>query len=250
MAHEYYAIDLPGKILYKKQFNVKVRRITPLEQRYIISLHQKEQVTSKEYIDFVKKLIEFDNPEMTFEELFWNDVRYILYRIRFTTYSKHPIKLVFPCQTTNEETKEVCDEKIYETLDLSGLEIHTPDDVKDYAYTITLENLGETPIRPKTIADDVEIEKLCAKKDLDKNDPSIVGLLAELCLISGDRTLEEMYDLTEDGTVTVQDLLEVENWFEKHDWGVHEEIRVRCPKCGKEEVRRFTIDLMDFFSYI
>ena len=36
MAVEYKATDLPGKSLYKKQFNVLLRPITPIEQKYIL----------------------------------------------------------------------------------------------------------------------------------------------------------------------------------------------------------------------
>ena len=92
MAHEYYAVDLPGKMLYEKEFNISNRRITPIEQKYILSLSQKQQKSNKDYVDFIKKLIQFDNPEMTFEQLYWFDVQYLLYRIRFTTYEKYPIR--------------------------------------------------------------------------------------------------------------------------------------------------------------
>ena len=98
MPQEYYAIDLPGKILYDKEFSISVRRITPIEQKFILSLSQKEQKTNRDYINFVKKLISIDNPEVTFEDLYWFDIQYILYRIRFTTYEKYPIKLIFKCK--------------------------------------------------------------------------------------------------------------------------------------------------------
>ena len=38
---EYKATDLPGKIAYEKPFNVKIRCITPVEQKYILSLSRK-----------------------------------------------------------------------------------------------------------------------------------------------------------------------------------------------------------------
>ena len=37
---EYKATDLPGKIAYEKPFNVKIRCITPVEQKYILSFKQ------------------------------------------------------------------------------------------------------------------------------------------------------------------------------------------------------------------
>ena len=111
MAFEYYAVDLPGKILYPKEFGAKIRRITPIEQKYILSLSQKQQRTNRDYISFLKKLVKFDNQEMQFEDLFWFDVQYLLYRIRFTTYEKYPIKLRFYC---NEEDNEgnICTQEI------------------------------------------------------------------------------------------------------------------------------------------
>ena len=45
MAQEYYPIDLPGKMLYDKEFSVSIRKITPIEQKFIISLSQKYQYT-------------------------------------------------------------------------------------------------------------------------------------------------------------------------------------------------------------
>ena len=124
MVQQYVAIDIPGKILYEKDFNVSIRKITPIEQKYIMSLAQKEQKSNKDYVNFIKKLISFDNPEMTFEQLFWFDVQYILYRIRFTTYPKYPIKLTFKCR--NEE----CKKEIIYSLDMGKLDILTPDDLK------------------------------------------------------------------------------------------------------------------------
>lgn len=43
MAQEYYAVDIPGKMLYDKQFSVSIRKITPLEQKYILSLSTKSK---------------------------------------------------------------------------------------------------------------------------------------------------------------------------------------------------------------
>ena len=89
MAQEYYAVDLPGKILYDKDFSVEIRKITPIEQKYIISLGQKEQRTNQDYLEFIKKLIRFNKEDVVLEVLYWFDVQYLLYRIRFTTYAKY-----------------------------------------------------------------------------------------------------------------------------------------------------------------
>ena len=54
MAHEYYAVDLPGKILYPKQFGVSIRRITPIEQKYILSLSQNNKEQIKIILNFLR----------------------------------------------------------------------------------------------------------------------------------------------------------------------------------------------------
>ena len=251
MAHEFYAIDLPGKMLYKKPFNISIRRITPIEQRYIISLSQKEQVSEKEYVDFLKKLIQFDNPEMTFEDLFYYDFQYILYRIRFTTYPKYPIKLKFVCRGKifDENDKEIpCETEIKQDLDMGKLIINTPDDLPNLRTTIDLENLGTTPIRQKIMGDDSVISSFAEKNSIDINDIQMRLLLLDLCLISNDKSLEEMWKLAEEGIITTSDILEIEKWFGETNWGVKEEMIIKCPKCGKEESRGYYLTLDDFFS--
>ena len=52
---EYKATDLPGKIAYEKPFNVKIRCITPVEQKYILSLSQKEQ----QHLDSINQILIF-----------------------------------------------------------------------------------------------------------------------------------------------------------------------------------------------
>lgn len=253
MVREVYAVDLPGKELYEKEFNVTIRKITPIEQKYILSLSQKEQKTSKEYIDFIKKLIEFDNPEMTFEELFWFDVQYLLYRIRFTTYSKYPIKLTMKCdgEIENEDGNKIkCSQELKHELQIDNLDIFTPDDIQDFEKTVTLESLGEIKIRNKTIGDDLVIEKFMTAKRMDKKDFQTRLLLLDLCLISGEKSLEELYSLAENGEISAEDIIAIEKWIEKHIWGVKEEITTVCPKCGKEETRGYALSLEDFFSAV
>ena len=243
MLQEFYAIDLPGKMLYEKEFNISVRKITPIEQKFILSLSQKEQRTTQDYLDFVKKLVRFDNPEMTFEELFWFDVEYILYRIRFVTYAKYPIKLVFNC--SNDE----CKEKIKINLPLESLKIITPDDLDGLTNTITLENLGATKIRNKQVRDDIEIDRFSKEHEIDVNDDlNMRLLLTDLLVISNGESLDIMYAKAEEGQITASDIYEIENWLNKTVWGVKEELQVKCPKCGKEETRGYTLSLEDFFS--
>lgn len=241
MLQEYYAIDLPGKMLYDKDFNVSVRKITPLEQKYILSLSQKEQRTSKDYLTFIKNLVRIDNSEIKFEDLFWFDVEYMLYRLRFVTYAKYPIKLVFTCRE--------CGEKIKQDLKMEELIINTPDDLPDLKRTLELENLGETKIRNKCVGDDVIIEEFAKANDIDVvNDLQMRLLLTDLLVISNGKSLNEMYEKASSGEVTVSDIYEIEKWLQDTVWGVKQEMVVKCPKCGKEETRGYSLSLEDFFS--
>lgn len=245
MAFEYYAVDLPGKILYPKEFNASVRRITPIEQKYILSLSQKQQRTNKDYIEFLKKLVAFDNPEMTFEELYWFDVQYLLYKIRFTTYALHPIKLVFRCD------EEDCNEEIKINLNIGDIIPSEASDIEGLTTGIHLDNLGDTHIRQKTMGDDLVIDEFLKKhKEIADDDLQMRLLLLDLCLISNGRPLDEMWSLAEDGTLTAEDIMKIEDWFGKTIWGVKEEVKVKCPKCGKESSRAYVLALEDFFSAI
>jgi len=247
MAYEYYAVDLPGKTLYDKEFSVEVRRITPIEQKFILSLSQKQQRTNKDYIDFIKKLVQISNPEVQFEDLYWFDVQYLLYKIRFTTYAKYPIKLQFRCDGRDENGNR-CNEEIHTTLEIGNLVTLEPSDLPDLKRELTLDNLGVTKIRNKIMRDDVTIDEFAKKNKIDVTDPQMRLLLLDLCLISTDKSLTELYSLANDGTITAEDIVAIENWFSESIWGVKEEVTVKCPKCGKEESRAYMLALEDFFS--
>ena len=255
MAQEYYAIDIPGKSLYDKEFNVSVRKITPLEQKYILSLSTKEQKTNKDFIDFIKKLVMIDNPTMTFEELYWFDVQYILYRIRFITYAKYPVKLRFSCTNVveNEENpgaNKRCNEEIRHELKIDQLKIYTPEDIEDLKTKVVLENFGEVDIRQKTMGDDLTIDRITKKYKIDPNDLQMRLLLLDLCLISKDKSVDELYEAASNGDITAEDITTIEDWFTHTIWGVKEEVTVKCPKCGKEETRSYTLALEEFFSAV
>lgn len=253
MAQEYYAIDIPGKMLYEKPFSVSIRKITPLEQKYILSLSTKEQKTNKDFIDFIKKLVAIDNQEVHFEDLFWFDVQYILYRIRFATYSKFPVKLRFTCNNRipseeNPRETERCGQQITHELKIEELKIYTPDDIEGLKTTVTLDNLGEVKIRQKTMADDLTIDNLIKKYKIDPEDIQMRLLLLDLCLISTEKSVDELYQLAMDGGLTAEDITTIEQWFTSTIWGVKEEVEVKCPKCGKEEIRSYSLALEEFFS--
>lgn len=239
MAIEYQATDLPGKTAYDKEFNVQIRSITPIEQKYILSLSQKEQKTSKDYIDFLKKLIAIDNPEMQFEDLYWFDVQYLLYRIRYRTYPKYPIKLSFKCSE--------CDKSFTHELDIGSMQIDTPDNLQK---TIILDNLGEIKIRNKTVKDDLIIDDFIKRMKFDREDIQLRLLLLDLCLISDNKSLAELYTLAEQGEITAEDIVKIEQWFENNIWGVKEEVKVTCPDCKKEASRGYVLSIEDFFSVV
>ena len=199
---EYKATDLPGKIAYEKPFNVKIRCITPVEQKYILSLSQKEQKTAKEYMEFLKKLIQIDNPEVTFEDLYWFDVQYLLYKIRYLTYAKYPIKLAFRC--------DECGEEITKELEIGELQIDEPNIENN---KITLDNLGEIKIRNKTVRDDIDIETFMKRNKINQDDMQTRLLLIDLCLIKGDKNLEDIYRMAENGDITASDIIQIEKWF-------------------------------------
>lgn len=240
MAIEYKATDLPGKSLYDQEFSVQIRSITPIEQKYILSLSQKDQKSTKDYMEFLKKLILIDNPEMKFEDLYWYDIQYLLYRIRYLTYPKYPIKLGFKCSE--------CNTVIQHDLDIGVLDINEPDNVQ---RTILLDNLGETPIRNKVVGDDLVIEEFAKRHNLDiVNDIQMRLLLLDLCLISKTKSLDELYAMAETGEITANDIITIEQWFENTIWGVKEEIDVICPKCKKEASKGYLLSIEDFFSII
>lgn len=246
MSYEYYAVDLPGKSLYNKEFSIEIRRITPVEQKFILSLSQKQQRTNKDYIDFVKKLIKINNPEVEFEDLYWFDVQYLLYKIRFTTYSKYPIKLQFTCDGIYEDKR--CNTEISKDLEMGDLSILEPSDLPNMTNEIELETLGKVKIRNKIMRDDLIIDDFAKKNNIDIEDPQMRLLLLDLCLLSENKSLPELYSLASDGTITASDIIEVEKWFADNIWGVKEEITIKCPKCGKEESRAYILALEDFFS--
>lgn len=240
MAMEYVATDLPGKSLYEQEFSVQIRKITPIEQKYILSLSQKEQKSTQDYMNFLKKLIVIDNPMVKFEDLYWYDIQYLLYRIRYITYTKYPIKLGFKC--------DECGTVIPHDLDIGKLNINEPENIQ---RTIMLDNLGEMAIRNKLVGDDLTIEQFAKRHNLDINeDIQMRLLLLDLCLLSKTKSLEELYALAETGEISASDIITVEQWIEKNTWGVDENVTVTCPKCHKEASKGYLLSIEDFFSII
>lgn len=237
---EYYPIDLPGKNLYEVNFNIKIRKVTPLEIKYVSDLFSKQHFEVKEYVAFLRKLVEFDNPEMTFEKLYWYDLQYILYNIRFKTFSKFPMKIKQVCSD--------CGKEFTQQIDIGSLTINEPSDIEGFSRTLQLDNLGEVKVHNKLVGDDLKIENFLESHRMDKEDWNNITFIAVLCAIEGQYSLEELYKFAEDGTLTAEDMILIEDWIEKNIWGVKEEILVKCPKCGKEETKAYAVSLVDYFS--
>ena len=124
-------------------------------------------------------------------------------------------------------------------------------DIEGLTTGIHLDNLGDTHIRQKTMGDDLVIDEFLKNhKEIADDDLQMRLLLLDLCLISNGRSLDEMWSLAEDGTLTAEDMMKIEDWFGKTIWGVKEEVNVKCPKCGKESSRAYVLALEDFFSAI
>lgn len=247
MAIEYYTTDLPGKKLYDIPFITKIRKVNIMEIKYASSLFQKQEATVKEYMDFITKFIEFDNPEMNVSKLFWYDLQYLLYQIRYRTFKNYPIKLSFACDGKKEDGSD-CEKEFQVPLDIGALIPIEPSDIEGFTDTIELENLGKVKIRAKLVEDDIKIEEFAKQKDLSLDDIDTLIMLSNFCAITTSLTLEEVYEYAQDGTLTIEDLMKIEDWRLKNVWGMKEEIKVKCPVCGKEEVRPFKLSLTDYFS--
>ena len=116
--------------------------------------------------------------------------------------------------------------------------------------TIVLDNLGEISIRNKAVGDDLLVDEFAKRKGIDVSDMQMRILLLDLCLISQEKSLDELYALTENADITANDIVTIENWFTENEWGMKEEIKVKCPKCHKEASRGYVLSIEDFFSFI
>ena len=141
-----------------------------------------------------------------------------------------------------------CGETISYTLDIGTLDIKEP--TEDMPRTIILDNLGEISIRNKTVGDDLLVDEFAKRKGIDVSDMQMRILLLDLCLISQEKSLDELYALTESADITANDIVTIENWFTKNEWGMKEEVNVKCPKCHKEASRGYVLSIEDFFSFI
>jgi hypothetical protein len=236
MNQEMYSIDLPGKLLYTIPFNVNIRKINVIEQKYILSLTQKEQLTSDEFVKALSRIITFDNPEMNINELYWNDLIYILYQIHLTSFKNFPIRLIYDCDKCKERNKH--------SLKIEDLDISEP----NLNRTIVFENGKEILLDYKKVKDDHIIEKTMKRMNIDQTDLVQRFLILCLCSLRELGTIEEVYVMLENNEISITDINQVENFITSNMWGVKEEFKDKCTNCNEEVSKDYTVSLEDFFS--
>jgi hypothetical protein len=174
-------------------------------------------------------------------------LQYILYQIRYRTFPNFPIRIVATCTGTLKDG-ERCEKEFSQPLDIGSLDIYEPKDIEGFTTEFTLENLGKVHLHNKRVGDDLMIAEFAKQHNLNVvDDPSTLIFLSELSAID-EYSLEDMYKYAEDGTLTAEDILRIEDWIAKNIWGVKEIITIKCPICGKEESRQYTLRLDDYFS--
>lgn len=227
---EYFEIELPGLKLYNGLDRLQIKKITPFIHKKILSLASLE-AESEKYIDLINELIlNYD-----LKELYLDDLSYILYQIRLTSYNMVPITFRITCPYCNEVTKV--------TLDPASLEITE----KDSFPTIALENFGEKTIRYRKIKDDYVIDKFLKEKGLNNEDPFYRTLVVDALVLDEWKPLEEVWDLMEKGEITVQDTLQIENALINNSYGVKQEITFECKHCNEEVTQAYELSLSDYF---
>ena len=227
---EYFEIELPGLKLYNNLDYLKVKKITPFIHKRILSLANVEADPNK-FIDLLNELIlNYD-----LNEIYIDDLSYILYQLRLTCYNMIPIELKFKCPYCGVEQKI--------KLDASTLNIKE----QDKFPTISLEKFGDVQIRYRKIKDDKIIENFLTNKNLDKNDPFYRTLVVDALVLDNWKPLEEVWNLMETDNITVQDTLKIESELINNSYGVEQKITYKCKNCQKEVTQEYELNLGDYF---
>lgn len=236
---EYYKVELPGKLNYDSNVNVEVKKITPFDQKKFYSemmTAQNEEEQDKIVLNFVKKLTKCENIE--FEDLYYPDYIFLLYQIREVTYKLFPLKYYYTCPD--------CGQRQGAEIKISELQIESLDEkIKDI---IELDEFGEVAIRYKTLKDDITVSEFLKKKGEKPDDIFMRILAAELLLLDKWQPLEETWEMAKTGQITAQDINRIEEFVANNSWGVKEEVKCKCQKCGKEVAESYNIDPASFFS--
>lgn len=235
MAIEYYEVHVPGEQLYNLPETLKVRKITPIEQKRLLTLIGGDDTTSKDLLQYINQLITGIDPY----ELYWPDYYYLLYNMRVVTYNKYPLEAKFTCPKCGNVEKV--------KINIGELETTPVSEELLKGATVELENFGSVPVRYKKVKDDVLIEDFIKKESLDADDVNIRILLADLCLLTEWKSLKELWDYANSGEITVQDTIAVESFFERSTWGIKEEVKYTCKACKEEVSNAFSMQLETFF---
>lgn len=238
MNQEFYTVHVPGEKLYPEGMSIKVRKITPFEQKRFFSLMSTAEPheTSKVLLEFLKGIVTCEG--IAFEDLYFFDLQYLLYQIRAITYKLFPLKVYTSC--------EHCGEKMSITIEPTELEImEVPEDLPE---TVLLDNHGEIKVRPKKIKDDAVIDAFLKSHGFDVADIAMRIMVIDLLTLSDWQPLPELWNMAEMGDITVEDTIRIEQYLSKAVWGVKEEVKQVCRHCNKEVVVSYQLDAADFFS--
>lgn len=238
MNPEYYEVHVPGEKLYPEGTTIKVKKVTPFEQKRFFSLMStaEEHETSKVLLNFLRGLIVCEG--VSFDDLYFFDLQYLLYQIRAVTYKLFPLKVYTNC--------DQCGEKISITIEPTELEIiELPEVVQK---TVLLDNHGEIPIRPKKLKDDATIDSFLKAQGFEVTDLAMRIMVMDLLTLSDWQPLPELWNMAQMGDITVEDTIRIEQYLSNTVWGVKEEVKQTCRHCGKEVVVSYQLDAADFFS--
>lgn len=244
MAQEFYNIEVPGQHLYDLKEPIQIRKITPIEQKQLVSLLAKisddsnstdDINNSKLMIQYINKLITGIDPM----ELYWPDYYFLLYQMRLVTYKMFPLEGYFECPE--------CGNKQKVTIDISKLDILEVPEIYTKDKKVFLENFGEVPFRFKKVKDDLTANEFMKAKNLDLNDLNLKSLIYDLLFLSEWKSLDELWELTENNDITMQDIIVIEDLVSKCAWGVQEEFMFNCEKCHKSSKTPYTMQLDNFF---
>lgn len=238
MNQEFYEVHVPGERLYPEGTTIKVKKVTPFEQKRFFSLMStaEEHETSKVLLDFLRGLVVCEG--VSFDDLYFFDLQYLLYQIRAVTYKLFPLKVYTNC--------DQCGEKLSITIEPTELEIiELPEVIQK---TVLLDNHGEIPIRPKKLKDDAVIDGFLKAQGFEVTDLAMRIMVMDLLTLSDWQPLPELWNMAQMGDITVEDTIRIEQYLSNTVWGVKEEVKQVCRHCGKEVVVSYQLDAADFFS--
>ena len=240
MNQETYKIELPGKLLYPENATFSVKKITPFEQKKFysdMSVAETLEERNTAVREVLKRLVICENYSL--DNIYMQDYSFILYQIRAVTYKMFPLKVYVDC--------EECKQKYGTEIDVTQLDIETLDADK-VVKEVELENFGVVPFRYKQIGDDVVIDRLLRESGMNQEDLFMRVLALDAVSLSDWKPVDEVWALISEGQITVEDVTKIENLLGNFTWGVKEEVKCRCPHCGKEVVVPYSLDATDFFS--